>query len=60
MGAIWGLVFTALAAFVGMVLLLSFELTAEWVGFGDVEPTGLPGYIRSLFTGGDAAAPAAA
>lgn len=59
MDAIWGLVFTALASFIGIVLLLSFDKTREWVGLGDVEPTGLPGYLRGLMGGGGSAEPAA-
>lgn len=56
MDAIWGLVFTAIAAFVGLVLLLSFETTANWVGLGASTPTGLPGYFRGLM-GGNKTAP---
>jgi hypothetical protein len=54
MDALWGLVFTALATFVGLVLLLTFDATRSWVGFGDMEPTGLPGYLRGLFGMGGA------
>jgi hypothetical protein len=49
----------ALAAFIGMVLLLSFDTTREWVGLGEVAPTGLPGYIYDL-THGDPPAEAEA
>ena len=52
MNALWGLVFTALAAFIGLVILLSFETTREWVGLGNVDPTGLPGVIAGFFGGG--------
>lgn len=51
MNALWGLVFTALAAFIGLALLLSFDTTREWVGLGDVIPTGIPGWIYSLIHG---------
>lgn len=56
MDAIWGLVFAAIAAFVGIVILLSFETTREWVGLGTVAPTGIPGYFAALM-GGPAAGP---
>lgn len=51
MSALWGLVFTALAAFIGLVILLSFDTTREWVGLGDVIPTGIPGWIYEMFHG---------
>lgn len=59
MDALWGLFFSALAAFVGMVILLSFQTTREWVGFGATELTGLPAYFTRLMGGGGTAPEAA-
>lgn len=56
MDAIIGLIFTAVGVFVGTVLLLTFDTTREWVGFGSTERTGLPAFLHALMFGGEAAA----
>lgn len=59
MDAIVGLFFSMVASFVGVVLLLTFDQTREWVGLGNTERTGLPAFLHNLMFGVPEAAAAA-
>lgn len=59
MDAIWGLLFS-LAAFILLAsLAMSFDWSRNLMGFGDVPPTGLPGWIAGFVGGGDTVVPEA-